>query len=137
MENLETRYYVNKYYNNQGKSRPWKRPVRCLCKHKDALWVHGKYVPCGRYKCQKFVDNLRRDKFRSTEIVTEREKNTAFWKQMKAAKASRVKRYARKHGISYKQADLELQLLDAMEEEYRRFMRVESEYYYRQSSEEE
>lgn len=130
------RYYVNKFYNNQGKSKPWQKPLRCLCKHKDALYVHGKYVPCGRRKCQEFVDGVRRDKYQESVIVTERKKNTAFWKQMKAAKHSRIDRYARKHGISQEQASLELELIDAMEAEFRRNMRIEAEYYHRPLEEE-
>ena len=133
---METRYYVNKYYKQQGKVRPWYKPLRCLCKHKDALYVHGKYVPCGRIKCQKFVDNLRRDKFRSLEIVTTRKKNAAYWKQMRAGKRSRIERYAHKHGISYNKADLELQLIDVMEAEIRRQMAIDSEYYVPRSEEE-
>ena len=137
LEELETRYYVKKYYSTHGKSKPWERPLRCLCKHKDALWVHGKYVPCGKYKCQKFVDNLRRDTFRNVEIVTQRKKHAAYWKQMKAGKRSRIQRYADKHGISLRKADLELQLIDVMEDELRRQMAIESEYYRQPSGEEE
>ena len=129
LEGLVTRYYVNKYYKHQGKVRPWTKPLRCLCKHKDALYVHGKYVPCGRRKCQEFVDGVRRDMFRRSDIVTNRKKNAAYWKQMRAGKRSRVERYAHKHGISYNKADLELQLIDIMEEEIKRQMAIESEYY--------
>ena len=137
LENLEDRYYVKKYYNTHGKAKPWERPLRCLCKHKDALWVHGKYVPCGRYKCQKYVDNIRRDMFREAEIVKQRKKNAAYWKQMRAGKRSRIERYANKHGISLRKADLELQLLDVMEDEFRRQMAIEAEYYHISSEEEE
>ena len=134
---MVTRYYVNKHYKRQGKSRPWYKPIRCLCKHKDALWVHGKYVPCGRNKCQKFVDNLRRGLYRESEIVTNRKKNVAYWQRMRNGHRNRITRYANKHNISYKKADLELQLLDVMEAELIAELAIESAYYIPSSEEEE
>lgn len=68
--------------------------------------------------------------------MTARKKNAAYWKQMRAGKRSRIERYAHKHGISYKKADLELQLLDVMEAEIRRQMSIDSEYYVPLSEEE-
>ena len=68
--------------------------------------------------------------------MTNRKKNAAYWKQMRAGKRSRIERYAHKHGISYNKADLELQLIDVMEAEIRRQMAIDSEYYVPRSEEE-
>lgn len=49
--------------------------------------------------------------------MTERKKNAAYWKQMKAAAGSRVRRYANKYGVDIEQAEIELQYYDMLQAE--------------------
>lgn len=46
--------------------------------------------------------------------MTERKKNAAYWKQMKAAATSRVRRYANKYGVSMEEAEIQLQYYDML-----------------------
>lgn len=130
LENKFARYLVNKLYDSQGRTKPWRKPVKCLCKGKYVSYVHGYTVPCGKYRCQEHVNKLRREMLMSSKEMTERKQNTAFWKQMRAAKRGEVYEYARKHGITHEAASIELQWWKAMDEEVRQALRIESEYYY-------
>jgi hypothetical protein len=130
LENKFARYLVNKLYDNQERRKPWKKPIKCLCKGKNVSYVHGYTVPCGKYRCQEHVNKLRREIIMTSKEMTERKKNTAFWKQMRAAKRGEVYEYARKHGISHEAASIELQWWRAMDEEVSQALRIESEYYY-------
>jgi hypothetical protein len=130
LENKMARYLVNKLYDNQGRTKPWRKPIKCLCKGKNVSYVHGYTVPCGKYRCQEYVNKLRREMIMTSKEVTERKQNTAFWKQMRAAKRGRVYEYAKKHGISHELASLELQWWDVLEYELKQAIMIESEYYY-------
>lgn len=46
--------------------------------------------------------------------MTERKKNAAYWKQMKTAAGSRVRRYANKYGVSIEDAEIQLQYYDML-----------------------
>lgn len=130
VETKFARYLVNKFYDNQERRKPWTKPVKCLCKGKNVSYVHGRIVPCGKYKCQQYVNKLRRELLMSSKEMTERKQNTAFWKQMRAASRGRVYEYAKKHGISHEAANVELQMWDILESELKEFLRIESEYYH-------
>lgn len=130
LENKMARYLVNKLYDSQGRTKPWRKPIKCLCKGKNVSYVHGYTVPCGRYRCQEHVNKLRREMIMTSKEVTERKQNTAFWKQMRAAKRGRVYEYAKKHGITHELASLELQWWDVLEYELKQAIMIESEYYY-------
>lgn len=135
VETKFARYLVNKFYDNQERRKPWTKPVKCLCKGKYVSYVHGRTVPCGKYKCQQYVNKLRRELLMSSKEMTERKQNTAFWKQMRAANRGRVYEYAKKHGITHAAADVELQMWDILEFELKEFIRIESEYYYHSEEE--
>lgn len=130
LETKFARYLVNKFYDNQGRTKPWRKPIKCLCKGKYVSYVHGYTVPCGKYRCQEHVNKLRREMLMTSKEMTERKQNTAFWKQMRAAQRGRVYEYAKKHGISHEAADIELQMWDILESELKEFIKIESEYYY-------
>ena len=136
LENLETRHYVNKYYDQKGKRKPWYDPVKCLCKGKDVPYTHGRFVECGRWTCQKHVDDTRKNAFEGGVIVHERRKNTSFWRRMRAANSKPIYAYAKKHGLSYEKAALELEYFRTRENEIESALRIESEFYYDPSEEE-
>lgn len=71
-----------------------------------------------------------------SEIMAERTKHTAFWKRMKAANSRPIYAYAKKHGLSYDKAALELEYFRTMENEVISALRIESEFYYDPSEEE-
>ncbi len=54
--------------------------------------------------------------------MAEREKNAAFWKQMRAIHTRRVAEYAKKYDLSLKQASLELQWKDMLDQDDRQFL---------------
>jgi hypothetical protein len=135
VETKFARYLVNKFYDNQERRKPWTKPVKCLCKGKYVSYVHGRTVPCGKYKCQQYVNKLRRELLMTSKEMTERKQNTAFWKQMRAANRGRVYEYAKKHGISHAAADVELQMWDILESELKEFIKIESEYYFHSEEE--
>ena len=130
LESKFARYLVNKFYDSQGRTKPWRKPIKCLCKGKYVSYVHGYTVPCGKYKCQEHVNKLRREMLMTSKEMTERKQNTAFWQQMRAANRGRVYEYAKKHGITHAAADVELQMWDILEYELKEFIRIESEYYH-------
>lgn len=57
--------------------------------------------------------------------MAERKKNAAYWKQMKAARSKRVLAYAKKHGITYEQALVELEYYEMLESEDLDFLKQE------------
>lgn len=68
--------------------------------------------------------------------MAERKEHTAFWKRMKAANSRPIYAYAKKHGLSYDKAALELEYFRTMENEVISALRIESEFYYDPSEEE-
>ena len=127
LENKMARYLVNKLYDNQGRTKPWRKPIKCLCKGKYVSYVHGYTAPCGKYRCQEHVNKLRREMLMTSKEMTERKQYTAFWKQMRAAKRGEVYEYAKKHGISHEAASIEMQWWQCLDEELRRWLTVEAE----------
>ena len=130
LENKMARYLVNKLYDSQGRTKPWRKPIKCLCKGNYVSYVHGYTVPCGKYRCQEYVNKLRREMIMTSKEMTERKQNTAFWKQMRAARKGDVYAYAKKHNISHEAASVEMQWWQYLDEELRRWVRVEAEYYF-------
>ena len=135
LDTLEGRYYVNRYLDKKGLNKPGYKPVKCLCKGKDVPYTHGRFVECRKWACQKHVDDTRKSAWKGGVIVHERQKNAAFWRQMRAAKRGEVYEYARKHGLTHEKAALELEMWRSMDAELAENLRIESEYYH--SSEEE
>ena len=125
LSNKFGRYLINNLYERQGRSKPWKKPIKCLCKGKDVLYTHGRYVPCGRYKCQQYVNEVRRKSLEGNELMKQRKTNTKYWKELRQRRQTPVKVWANRYGVSVEQATLELQLRAILEEEIRQFLIAE------------
>jgi hypothetical protein len=54
--------------------------------------------------------------------MAEREKNAAFWKQMRARHTRKVSEYARKYGVDEQQAALELEYAAMLDRDDRQFL---------------
>ena len=59
----------------------------------------------------------RKQQLRRSDKMTERKKNAAYWRQMKAGSGSRARRYAKKYGVSLKDAEWQIQYFDMLEKE--------------------
>ena len=57
--------------------------------------------------------------------MTERKKNVKLWQRLKAAHNAKIRAFAKKHGISMKQARLELDRYEMMDQEDQEFLRQE------------
>ena len=121
---MRQRALVRRHYARQGRKPDWMQIVpKCLCR--TPFYVHGRFVPCAKERCQRHVDNERRVYLGESAIMAERKKNAAYWKQMKAARSKRVLAYAKKHGITYEQALRELEYYEMLESEDLDFLKQE------------
>ena len=137
-DGLVARYHVRKWYRQHqtGRLPSWMRPIPCLCRIKH--YSQGYVSPCGRSACTKHVRRERRRQLNESDIMTERKKNAAYWKQMKASSGSRARRYANKYGVSLKDAEWQIQYFDMLEkEEAQAIAEQMREYLPRKSHEEE
>ena len=133
---LERRLVKQAYKRKQsGKMSAWMKPIPCLCKVKHYSWC-AYTSPCGKWVCDDYVRRERRFQLYNSDIMKERKKNVSYWRQMKAASGSRVRRYADKYGISIEKAELQLQYLDMLDAEDARRLRRESAVYIPKSEEE-
>lgn len=55
----------------------------------------------------------------------ERKKNAAFWKQMRARHTAPIRAYARKYGVTYEQAELELAYKAMLDQDDQDFLIME------------
>ena len=85
-------------------------------------WVHGHFVPCGRHKCQQYVNKLRRDILEGLELMTQRKSNSSYWKKLESQENAKTRAFAKKYGISVDQARLEMQLQSMLAEEDMRYL---------------
>ena len=114
LDGMVANYHVRKAYRQRqtGRLPGWMKPIPCLCKIKH--YSQGYTSPCGRWVCSDYVRRERNYQLQNSDIMTERKKNAAYWKQMKTAAGSRVRRYANKYGVSIEDAEIQLQYYDML-----------------------
>ena len=120
IERIQSRLAVIRHSQRKGTKPDWQVAVP-KCKCRLPYYVHGRFVQCGKDKCQRYVDEFRRIQLSESKIMAERKKNAAFWKQMRARHTAPIRAYAKKYGVSYEQAKLELEykaMLEEIDREY-------------------
>lgn len=138
LDRMVANYHVRKAYKQRqtGRLPGWMKPIPCLCRVKH--YSQGYTSPCGKWVCSDYVRRERDFQLQNSDIMTERKKNEAYWKQMKASAGSRARRYANKYGVSIEQATLELEYYDVLVAEERAVVAdAMTRYLPRQSCEEE
>jgi hypothetical protein len=70
-------------------------------------------------------------------LMAERKKNVKLWQRLKALHREKTHSYARKHGLSYDQASLEMEYFDMLDKEIAALIRAESVPYISSKIEEE
>lgn len=117
LDGLIANYQVRKWYrqNQTGRLPKWMKPIPCLCRVKH--YSQGYTSPCGKWACTQYVKLERKNQLRRSEKMTERKKNAAYWRQMKASSGSRARRYAKKYGVSLEDAKWQIQYFDMLEKD--------------------
>jgi hypothetical protein len=137
VENKMARYLVNKLYDSQGRTKPWRKPIKCLCKGKNVSYVHGYTVPCGKYRCQEHVNKLRREMIMTSKEMTERRQNVAYWRQMKARHNKDVYAWSKDKLTNFKDAQIEVEVRKFLDRAEADAIWAEAALYIPKSTEEE
>lgn len=109
-DRLVANYHVRKAYRQRqtGRLPGWMKPIPCLCKVKH--YSQGYTSPCGRWVCSDYVRRERYFQLQNSDIMTERKKNEAYWKQMKAKENKQIYAWSRNKLQNFKDAKLEVQM---------------------------
>ena len=135
----EDRYYVKKHLSRTNK-RSLRGTYWCTCRHDwgkgrqpavHYLWIRGDgelehTTLCDyQYHLKEIRKQFLDEHVNRGGLMTERKKNVKLWQRLKAAHNAKVRAFAKKHGISMKQAQLELNRYEMMDQEDQEFLQQE------------
>jgi hypothetical protein len=73
--------------------------------------------PCGKWACSEYVRKERYEQLRNSDVMTERKKNAAYWKQMKAKENKEIYAWSRDKLQNFKDAKVEVQMRQFLDRE--------------------
>jgi len=117
LDELVANYQVRKWYrqNQTGRLPRWMKPIPCLCRVKH--YSQGYTSPCGKWACSEYVRKERYEQLRNSDVMTERKKNAAYWKQMKAKENKEIYAWSRDKLQNFKDAKVEVQMRQFLDRE--------------------
>lgn len=135
----EDRYHVKRYLSRTDR-KALSAKYQCTCRHD---WGKGmqpavhylRVLPNGKLDHTTLCEHpshlkgvreqYHREHINGSGLMTERKKNLKLWQKLKAAYDAKVRAYAKLHGITFEQAQLELNRYAMMDQEDQEFLQQE------------